>query len=78
MTPPESQILQDLGLNFLLTFEDVAIHLSFYGASSSLVVAYYVTHPTLMTGVFCVLFSISVVIFVFVSCKRAYSLTRPD
>ena len=78
MTPRESEVLQVLGLIRLGRLEELSIYIFFYGASSSLEVRDSSTSS--ITGVFLVLFSASVVIFAFVSCKRpsSYSLAKPD
>jgi len=78
MTPPESEFLQNLGIFYLYTVEQVTICVFFYGASSSLAVYDSLTSP--ITGLFVVLFSMSVVIFVFVFSflPVAHFLARPD
>ena len=76
MTPRESEALQVLGLIYLECLERSWIYIFFYGASSLLEVRG--SSICLTTGVFLALFSASVVIFVFVSYKCAYSLARPD
>ena len=64
MTPLESELLQALGLDFLREVEALSIFIFFYGASSSLVV--YDSLTSSITGVFVVLFAVSVAIFMFV------------
>ena len=76
MTPRESEVLQVLGLTYLGRLIVPSIFVFFDGASSSLQVRNSSTR--LIIGVFLVLFSASVVIFAFVSYKRAYSFARSD
>ena len=79
MTPLESKFLQDVGLYYLWCLEGLSIGIFFYGASSSLLIACGLS-TSLIAGVFVILFSASVIIFVFVFSFRkvAYFLTRPD
>ena len=79
MTPLESNLLQRLGLGYGRSLEHLAILVFFYGASSFTPV--YSSSTSLTTGLFFVLFSASVVIFVFVfSFLQAafYFLSRSD
>ena len=78
MTPLENGLLQRLGFGYLDSLEQLSIYVFFYGASSSLAVQGLSTSP--LSGVFLVLFSASVVIFMFVFSfrKAAYFSTRPD
>ena len=78
MTPLESKLLQTLGLAYLRILEQLAILIFFYGAS--LLVPVYGSFTSLMTGLFFVLFSASVVIFVFVFSflQAACFWLRPD
>jgi len=64
MTSIETELLQQLGVIFLYNVEELAIGVFFYGASSSLVV--YGPFTSSIIGVFVILFSVSVAIFVFV------------
>ena len=78
MTPLETEPLQHLGIAYLYNVEGLPIGFFFYGASSSFVV--YDPSTSLIKGVFVVLFSASVVIFMFVFSflRVAYFLARPD
>ena len=78
MMPLKSESLQDVGLYYLWCLEELSIGVFFYGASSFVIV--WCSSTSLMTGVFVILFSASVIIFVFVFSFRkvAYFLTRPD
>ena len=78
MTPFESGLLQQLGIRYLVLVEDLSISISFYGASSPLVV--HGPSTSLITGAFVVLFSASVAIFMFVFSflRVAYFLASPD
>jgi len=76
MTPLESKFLQHFGIGYLEWAETLSIAVFFYGASSSLAVC--ASSTSSVSGVFVVLFSASVVIFVFVSCKSIYFLATPD
>ena len=68
MTPLESEVLQQLGLDHLRNLEAFSIYVFFYGEPSSLAV--WGSSPTSVSGVFVVLFFASVVIFVFVFSFR--------
>ena len=78
MTPLENEFLQQLGITYLSLIETLSISIPFYGASSSFVV--YGPFTSLKKGAFVVLFSASVVIFMFVFSflQVAYFLARPD
>jgi len=78
MTAPETELLQQLGFTYLYNVEELSIGVFFYGASSSLVV--YGPFTSSIKGVFAVLFSASVAIFMFVFSflRVAYLLARPD
>ena len=78
MTPLENKFLQQFGITFLNIVEDLSISIFFYGASSSLVV--HGLSISLIKGAFVVLFSASVVIFMFVFLflRVAHFLARPD
>jgi len=68
MTPLENELLQQLGLAYMREVEELSISGFFYGASSSLRLAVLVVRliQSSITGLFVLLFSASVVIFVFV------------
>ena len=78
MTPLKIERHQNLGIDALYNVEELSIAIFFYGASSSPVE--YGPFTSSIKGVFVVLFSASVVIFVFVLSflRVAYFLTRPD
>ena len=78
MTPLEIGLLQHLGVGYLWSIEALSIGIFFYGASSSLVV--YDPYTSSIKGVFVVLFSASIVIFMFVFSflRVACFLARPD
>ena len=78
MTPRESEVLQVLGLTYLGRFIVPLIFVFFDGASSGSSLEVRDSSTCSITGVFLVLFSASVVIFAFVSCKDPYSLARSD
>ena len=61
----EGEFLQGLGLDYLHALEQLSISIFFYGASS-LVVYDSSISSIILAGVFVVLFSASVVIFMFV------------
>ena len=64
MTPLDSEILQRPGVEYLQNLEELLIIVSLYGESSFLAVCG--SSANSLSGVFVVLFSASVVIFVFV------------
>ena len=66
MTPVETGLFQQLGINYLQEVERILIFVFFYGAFSSLAVVYF-SSTSSVKGVFVILFSASVVIFMFVS-----------
>ena len=74
MTPEENHLLQNLGFAYLRYVEEISIDVFFYGASSR----HEYTYDNLINtpGVFVVLFSSSVVIFMFVS--KTHSTKCPD
>ena len=72
MTPLEAKPLRILGTSYLYDVEELSIGIFFYGMSSSLVI--YGPATSSITGVFVVLFSASVVIFVFVLSLPASQL----
>ena len=78
MTPLESELLQHLGIVSLYNVEQLSIAIFLYGASSLLVV--YSPSISSIKGIFVVLFSASVVFFMFVFSfmRIAYFLARPD
>ena len=79
MMPLESELPQHHAIRYLHLVEQLSFAIFFYGASSSLVVHRPSTSLT-HKGVFVVLFSASVVIFMFVFSflQVAYFLARPD
>jgi len=79
MTPPETELLHQLGITYLSNVEELSIGVFFYGASSLLMV-YGLVFTTSIKGAFVVLFSASVVIFVFVFSflRVGYFLVGPD
>ena len=76
--PLESKLLQQLGISYLYNIEELSIAIFFYGSSSLLVV--YALSTGSIKGGFVILFSASVVIFVFVFSFRpvSYFSVRPD
>ena len=79
MTPIESELLQRLGLAYWRTLEELSIVLSFYGASSLLIL--YDSSTISIIGAFVLLFSASVVIFMFVLflfASHLFFLSRTD
>jgi len=78
MTPLETELLQQLGIACLYNVEELSIGIFLYGASPSLVV--YGPSTSSIKGIFVVLFSASVVIFMFVFSFLQVScfLARPN
>ena len=78
MTPLESELLQKHGIAYLYQVEELSVAFFFYGTSSLLMV--YGTSTSSVKGAFVVLFSASVVIFMFVVSllRVAYFLAGPD
>ena len=77
MTPLETELLQQLGIDYLQEVERISIFVVFYGALASLVDLVYGSSTRSTKGVFVILFSASVVIFVSVSSFLRF-LVRPD
>ena len=79
MTPLESKLLQQLGIHYLRNVELLAFPVFFYGAPSSLVV-HASPSTSSIKGAFVVLFSASVVIFMFVFSflRFVHFLARPN
>ena len=65
MTPPEIEVLERFGIAYLCNIEGLSFFIFLHGASSSLVI--YGSSTSSITGVFVVIFSASVVIYMFVS-----------
>jgi len=68
MTPVEGELLLDIGLDHFESLVQLSISVFFYGASFSLTA--WGSSTSLISGVFVVLFSASVVIFTFVFSFR--------
>ena len=81
MTPLESETLQHLGVLYSQSLEELSIIVFLYGAPSSLANCdMWLIHNFRVPGVFIMLFSASVVIFLFVFSfgKATYFRINPE